>query len=75
MRRVEVVKVRKPHTCEACNGTIKKGELAFVVSRLYTGYQRFPEIFYYHHNDKISPEEFEKMSWNEIRGKICNKRK
>ncbi|MCD6148653.1 hypothetical protein J7J18_04730 [bacterium] len=70
-RWIKIVRVRKEHTCEACGSIIKKGEKAFVERVLLTSYQRYPEVYYYHYRDGVSVEEFNRMSLNEIREKIC----
>ena len=69
-RIVRVVKTRKTHICGACNCEIPKGELAFCVSIL-NSYQKHPRIGYYHYKEV---ENFEEMSWNDIRGEICLQR-
>lgn len=72
--RVKIVRVRKEHTCGACNEIIKKGEKAFVRIVLFPIYQRYHDRIYYHYDNSISKDEFKDMTPNEIRKKICSKR-
>ena len=65
-----IVTVRKGHVCVACGADIEVGSKAFLVTS-GTAYQKYPNRDYFHFNEGIPINEFEKMSYNTIRAKIC----
>jgi len=68
----KISKVRKRHTCDACNCLIEKDEKAFVQSVYHSAYQRYPNIYYYHFSDNFSLQEIQTWSWNDFRRNICS---
>jgi len=67
----KVVKTRKNHICSACNCEIRKGEYAYKQSVLYTSFQRYPTVYYYHYSSNFHINSVRTWSWNEFRKHIC----
>jgi len=74
MAEMKVVKVKKPHVCEACGREIKKGERAFVKT-IWSLLQRYPRTYYYCYSNKFGRMEAFSLSLihNEYRYHICSK--
>jgi len=70
---VKIVKIRKPHTCEACGDTIPAGSQAIVLIRKRHRLQRYPDRLYYHYLEGALQDPYEvlRISHGEFRGRVC----
>jgi len=72
LREHRIIKVRKEHSCEACNGIIKKGSLAYLW-QYWLPNDKYPISVYYHYTGQFTVSELKRMTVDQIRENICSK--